>query len=83
MHATEQSPIKPGHLAARGDFIYANEQRSTFNYINAAPQVSEMFYYISKGFLVFASVLVFRFHTDEKKGKQKKLPKKVLMIIIE
>lgn len=30
----------PGHLAARGDFIYANEQRSTFNYINVAPQVS-------------------------------------------
>lgn len=32
----------PGHLAARGDFIYANEQRSTFNYINVAPQVSSM-----------------------------------------
>lgn len=32
----------PGHLAARGDFIYANEQRSTFNYINVAPQVSFM-----------------------------------------
>lgn len=29
-----------GHLAAKGDFIYANEQRSTFNYINVAPQVS-------------------------------------------
>jgi DNA/RNA endonuclease G (NUC1) len=32
---------KSGHLAARGDFVYANEQRSTFNYINVAPQVRE------------------------------------------
>lgn len=31
-----------GHLAARGDFIYANEQRSTFHYINVSPQVSKV-----------------------------------------
>lgn len=33
-------PPESGHLAARGDFIYATEQRSTFHYINVAPQVS-------------------------------------------
>lgn len=30
-----------GHLAAKGDFIYGNEQRATFYYINAAPQVGK------------------------------------------
>lgn len=28
-----------GHLAAKGDFIYGNEQRATFYYINVMPQV--------------------------------------------
>ncbi|CRK98271.1 CLUMA_CG011633, isoform A [Clunio marinus] len=31
--------LSRGHLAARGDFVYINEQRSTFHYINVAPQV--------------------------------------------
>lgn len=29
-----------GHLAAKGDFIYGNEQRATFYYVNVMPQVS-------------------------------------------
>jgi hypothetical protein len=28
-----------GHLAAKGDFIYGNEQRATFYYVNVMPQV--------------------------------------------
>ncbi|XP_017957987.1 uncharacterized protein LOC108652333 [Drosophila navojoa] len=27
-----------GHLAAKADFIYASQQRTTFNYVNVAPQ---------------------------------------------
>lgn len=30
--------LSKGHLAAKGDFVYAAEQISTFRYINAAPQ---------------------------------------------
>ncbi|KAG5680888.1 hypothetical protein PVAND_010367 [Polypedilum vanderplanki] len=30
--------LSRGHLAAKGDFIYGNEQRATFYYINAVPQ---------------------------------------------
>ncbi|XP_008546399.1 uncharacterized protein LOC103570437 [Microplitis demolitor] len=30
--------LSKGHMVAKGDFVYGNEQRSTFWYLNAAPQ---------------------------------------------